>query len=600
MSTTVPAPSRRASSRTRLGAVAAGAALAASALLAPSGGASAAPSNQCPAAFPATGLSPAQHVTGSTVSSGTTLDPIEGSYIGTINDGIAPGVDMLLFKITGSVVTTPTGEVDRGIWAGMSGSPLYADDGRLVGSVSYGLSWSPSDIAGVTPAADIYKLKKYDPAARARLTKAALGRLRAVGAAAPSGASMEQLRIPTSVNSVLSLARINAIAKKTHFTGRTLRKSGSSARGLETPVPIEAGGNIAATDAYGSVTIGSVGTATAVCGSSVYAYGHPANFSGPASLTMHGATAVYVQKDAVFGSFKVANIGAPSGAFTQDRLTGILGKLGAAPRSTSLTSSTRASNGNSRTSKTFVSVADALGFATYVQVANDGVLALDGWQGGSASTAWKIVVQRRNGSILTYARSNRYADRYYLSDYPPEGPALDVEQILDNDFEPVTIRSVSTSNTLSTVYRSYVIDRVQAKQHGVWVKVKDETGLEAKAGKRLRLRVGVKPDKRSSGSAQVLKLSVKVPKKAKNKVGSLQILGNGPSSSEEFRTTGRAGEPTSLPGLLTALASAPHSDDVTADLVFGTGKRIPPKSDVARAPGVVTGATFAYVAVTKG
>ena len=39
----------------------------------------------------------------------------------------------------------------------MSGSPVYAADGRLVGAVAYGLAGS-SPIAGITPAAEMVKL----------------------------------------------------------------------------------------------------------------------------------------------------------------------------------------------------------------------------------------------------------------------------------------------------------------------------------------------------------------------------------------------------------------------------------------------------------
>jgi hypothetical protein len=37
----------------------------------------------------------------------------------------------------------------------MSGSPVYAADGRLIGAVAYGLAGA-STIAGITPAADMY------------------------------------------------------------------------------------------------------------------------------------------------------------------------------------------------------------------------------------------------------------------------------------------------------------------------------------------------------------------------------------------------------------------------------------------------------------
>src|SRR3954454_7416981 len=46
----------------------------------------------------------------------------------------------------------------------MSGSPVYAEDGRLIGAVSYGLAFGPSPVAGVTLAADMQQLLGDVPA----------------------------------------------------------------------------------------------------------------------------------------------------------------------------------------------------------------------------------------------------------------------------------------------------------------------------------------------------------------------------------------------------------------------------------------------------
>src|SRR3954452_16754641 len=105
--------------------------------------------SECPAAFPVGSLARGQAVTGLTVSKGTEPDGFTGQVIGVLKDGIMPGLDMIMVRLSSS-------EIDRvGIWAGMSGSPVYAEDGRLIGAVSYGLAFGPSPVAGVTPAADM-------------------------------------------------------------------------------------------------------------------------------------------------------------------------------------------------------------------------------------------------------------------------------------------------------------------------------------------------------------------------------------------------------------------------------------------------------------
>ena len=71
-------------------------------------------------------------------------------------NGIGAGRDMIIIEasdLPGRNVISAGG----GIWAGMSGSPVYID-GKLLGAVSYGFSASPSPIGGVTPAADMLDL----------------------------------------------------------------------------------------------------------------------------------------------------------------------------------------------------------------------------------------------------------------------------------------------------------------------------------------------------------------------------------------------------------------------------------------------------------
>ena len=116
----------------------------------------------CPAAFPVRRLREGQVLNGLTVDRGTTPAPFTATVIGVLDDGIAPGLDMILAE-----ASSPAIDRAHGIWAGMSGSPVYAADGRLVGSVSYGLTFGASPIAGITPAAEMRKLLSGGSAAAA-------------------------------------------------------------------------------------------------------------------------------------------------------------------------------------------------------------------------------------------------------------------------------------------------------------------------------------------------------------------------------------------------------------------------------------------------
>jgi len=103
----------------------------------------------CDTAFPVADLTPDQVVHGLTVTSGTNPSTFDGSVIGVLKDGIEPGVDMVMAKLTSPTIS------EAGIWAGMSGSPVYAENGDLIGAVAYTLSFGQTSIAGITPWEDM-------------------------------------------------------------------------------------------------------------------------------------------------------------------------------------------------------------------------------------------------------------------------------------------------------------------------------------------------------------------------------------------------------------------------------------------------------------
>ncbi|MGZ6745927.1 MAG: SpoIVB peptidase S55 domain-containing protein, partial [Nocardioides sp.] len=142
-----PAPRGR-----RLAALAsvAGLALAGAAVAGAPSAQSAPPPADCAAAFPVSSLAQGDPVSALSVTSGTTPQTFTGSVIGVLKDGIGAGVDMVMVRID-----PPSPDGIGGIWQGMSGSPVYAADGRLVGAIAYGLSYGPSWVAGVTPYEDM-------------------------------------------------------------------------------------------------------------------------------------------------------------------------------------------------------------------------------------------------------------------------------------------------------------------------------------------------------------------------------------------------------------------------------------------------------------
>ncbi len=547
----------------------------------------------CPSPFPTGQLQRDQPVTGRTVSEGTQPDSLSGSVVGTLEDGIAPGLDMIIVKLAGSVITDAEGKVDRGIWAGMSGSPIYAEDGRLIGAVSYGLSWSPSDYAGVTPAGEMYALRDYENAAvrTVALPPRLAARMDAQGATPQQvGAGMRRLPLPVSVSGVQG-RRLERGARVTDFDRPLV--GGGTARTSETAIPITAGGNVAAMLSYGDATIGGIGTATAVCGGQVLAFGHPAFFRGRSSLTMHGADALFVQRDAVFGSWKVANPAAPSGTITQDRLAGILGVDGRLPETTSITSTIR-SGDRVRTGGSEASEQKALDFVTFVHLLGNIDRVFDHYGPGSARAVYTMTVRRADDTELTYTRGEVYADDADLA-WPLVFDVLeDIWRIQENRFEPVEITSIAYEGTLDARFRAYQIGRVLVRQSGDFLPVGNREAVRARAGRSIVLRVTLTPRDGANLKTATVQLAVDVPPRAAGSHGELVVLGG--DNRGERRSSGG---PTSLRDMLATMRAEPGNDSVQAQLRLGRRGRDGTDSATKQATAPVSGGRGFEVYVTR-
>ena len=394
--------------------------------LPPAGAQSAAPTD-CPQAIPVSELQRGMDATGWTVSQGTEPEPFDAEILGVLQDGIAPGRDLI-------IVDAHSPEIDRvgGIWFGMSGSPIYIGN-RLVGAISYGLSFGPSTVAGVTPAEDMLDLLSYPPAdesaaasAEPRTVTMSPSERRSVARQTNSRSrdvsnEFEQLKLPVSISGVGARA-IGKIAKLIDKENAPFVPYAGSAASTQTTTTtdVHAGDNFAGALSYGDLTFAGVGTATIVCDGKVVSFGHPFDFSGEASLGANQADAITVVKDPVFGAYKLANVTAGLGTLDQDRLAGVRSLLGALPPTIPVTATIDSlSNGKSRTGETAVVDDDYLGFLAYYHVFLNILVTMDEYSGGSAAVDWTIHGTRADGSEWSFERSNVFTSRYSIADQAP-------------------------------------------------------------------------------------------------------------------------------------------------------------------------------------
>jgi len=477
---------------------------------------SAPPAEDCATAYPVDSLTQGQAVTGLTVSSGTTPESFTGEVLGVLDDGIAVDTDMIMMRLTSP-------EIDRvgGIWAGMSGSPVYAEDGRLIGAVAYGLAWGTTPVAGVTPFEDMDDLLEAPAAPRI-----AVGDRAARKIAAATDVTVRQARegfsslpVPTTVSGV------PARALKKHgraYLTRATRGGGAAAE-VSGPSDLVAGGNLGVVWAYGDIIGGGVGTVTSVCDGRLVGFGHPAGFYGTTQVqAMTPADAIYVQEDPVGVPFKVANFGAPAGSITGDHLTGVAGPIGTVPDSGKVTS-TWTYGDRSRTGSTQVFSPEGMASASYYEFAGNGVKVLDAdWFEGTNDAAYTIKGLDPDGKAFTLKLDNKYTSEDLL--YAGLFDVPDLLYFLGGSFPDATITSVKQTAEVTDSLTTFRIAKVEQKRSGRWVVLPKGEKAMVKAGSTLKLRVTLAD---GEGGHKSVTLSTDIPKKASGSRGSLWLAGGG-------------------------------------------------------------------------
>lgn len=374
--------------------------------------------DDCPAAVPMSEVTAGLTGSGLTVTRGNTPEPFDAEVLGVLRNGIWPGVDMIIAELASPSVA------QYGVWAGMSGSPVYADDGRLIGAVAYTLAFGQTSVAGLTPADAMYELLAYpaangnQPAAQMALPAGLRRRVVEETDATPQQASagMSSLPVPLAVSG-LRPGRFSELRTRLGRTSEVRPYAASSAGAANGVVTdIFAGSNIAAALSYGAVTAAAIGTTTAVCEGTALAFGHPFTWLGRTSMSAHSADAILIQEDPGSSSFKVANPGGTVGTVDQDRLTGIRARLGVEPRVTPVWSRIRSRNlDRQSTRRTWITVNDLVPDIAPFHVESHINQALDTFAGGRMELTWTVKGTRGNGTPWSLTRRNAAAGRFDIS-----------------------------------------------------------------------------------------------------------------------------------------------------------------------------------------
>lgn len=305
--------------------------------------------------FPLSDLKEGMKGTARTVFRGSEPEEYQIEIIGIVPGAVGPKQDMIIGKISG-------GSADRtSVFAGMSGSPVYID-GKLVGAIAYSFPFSKEPICGITPIAQMISIFEQNQTIKNRAKEP-----RALSFAELASTDWKMnfpnnALIPNSyLTNVSSGSALNSLAGQTFrpiatpvafngFSQATLNQftpqllavglfpvsAVGGAVGISPLKPavettLKGGSSVTMSLVRGDSSMAASGTVTMRDGEKIYAFGHPFLSLGTSDLPMSESSVVTVIPN-VNNSFVIAVPNQLVGTMTQDRATGVYGKLGQAPK----------------------------------------------------------------------------------------------------------------------------------------------------------------------------------------------------------------------------------------------------------------------------
>jgi hypothetical protein len=503
--------------------------------------------------------------TGYTTSAGRTPRPFAVRVLGVLRDGIAPGIDLIVIR-----AHSPAIKRAGGVWAGMSGSPIYAPDGRLLGALSYSFSTGPSNTAGVTPASAMYKLLNMGNSRATVAQHIVFSATEATqlagadaGTTAQLSAGMRPISTPISVSGVPTqrFGQVRKLMQRTVHGPFQLEAGGTVAPNAAAPVStMRPGAPFVAAISTGDVTVAGIGTTTAVCNGRVLAFGHPMVGNGRTRMTMHTGTVLYIQSDPTFSPFVMANVGGRTGVIRQDRLTGLRARLGAKPlHLTKFVTEVSASTGLSRTSRSYTPlpgyVADTGANAVY----GDMLATLQKYGAGTAKFGYAIYGRRDGGATFQLHRTDEVTSGFDVAYQTADDLYIPLARLMHNPYQHVQINRVVTKVHVTDAFHQWTVKSLQVRHGGQW---QPTTRVQVTPGSTLVMRAKL-VQTNALTPYRYVRFVIPVPANA-GALGQIQVIGG-----ENYRSKARAG---SFDGLLRILRTAPHNASVILSVSFSTGK----------------------------
>lgn len=281
-------------------------------------------------------IKPGMKGEGKTIFKGTRSETFNFTVLGII-EKFAPKKDLIIVELDAPALE------GGGIIAGMSGSPAYID-GKLIGAVAYGFSFSRKPIGGITPIEDIIEISDHNRPPVSVDTSSLDIRFDPKNMVRVADFVRHQLMKRINFSPIDSFTPIRLMGSHRGFSPTVLSSlkpmfalSGS----VKPSSPIDpkaamADMNVLPADAVaiplisGDFEFTSTGTVTHVDGNAIYMFGHPFFNLGSVDFPLHKAEIISVVPS-YDNSFKMAATRSMVGRVVQDRYSAVQGYLGQVP-----------------------------------------------------------------------------------------------------------------------------------------------------------------------------------------------------------------------------------------------------------------------------
>lgn len=389
---------------------------------------------------------------GKTVIQGDKIEEFQVEILGV--SGSETSGYSIFAKVSGDVI-------DRagGVAQGMSGSPVYVD-GRLVGAVAFGKLFNSPEYCFLMPIHNMLKLQdQADYSEELKLPK---------GTALQAGSFTKEA--------------LGCLQKQLEPYGLEVNGIGGSGGPMPTGA-LEPGSAIGVSLLQGDLTLGALGTVTWVDDQGhVLAFGHP--------FMSRGNSNFFMNKVWILGcipnlqtSYKVGNLGKAIGTITQDRSSGIAGRVGSLPKYIPIYATALDEERQLQQSYRVEAIDDHKLLPAMVEAVfvNSITKAMDRSGGGTAKVHFLIRGADKEGKPLVIDRENMFYSAQSLQAGLDGELTTALTVLTQNKFEAVNIHNITVESSLSTEVKVAELTSVATKKRTV------------KAGEEIELKVTLRP-----------------------------------------------------------------------------------------------------------